>query len=345
MSKTVNVTMGQIATRAGVSQATVSLVLNNVQTIKLAHSTREKVLRIAREMGYVQKNTIPPPRQEKIALIVNGLINHDPFIEAINAARHKAWEHNLLLTIFDHENESKHKIALENELRSGGYRGVIYASCMTGSIMSDFLKLSLPAVLLNGYCSDKPEVPSVLPADETGAYKATIHLLEQGFKQIAILTGELWMDATIARLQGYRKALKQYNIKPDDKYQQITNWSLAEAYKKTEYLLKTTPRPEAIFCCSDYIALGCYQAILARGLQIPRDIAVIGYDNQNISADLFPSLSTVELPYTQMGAMAVNILIKQINHPNSLPLKLRVEGELIVRNSSVKSKSEVSGTM
>ncbi len=81
------------------------------------------------------------------------------------------------------------------------------------------------------------------------------------------------------------------------------------------------------------------------GLQIPRDIAVIGYDNQNISADLFPSLSTVELPYTQMGAMAVNILIKQINHPNSLPLKLRVEGELIVRNSSVKSKSEVSGTM
>ncbi|EFB4485188.1 LacI family transcriptional regulator, partial [Escherichia coli] len=70
MSKTVNVTMGQIATRAGVSQATVSLVLNNVQTIKLAHSTREKVLRIAREMGYVQKNTILPPRQEKIALIV-----------------------------------------------------------------------------------------------------------------------------------------------------------------------------------------------------------------------------------------------------------------------------------
>lgn len=77
------------------------------------------MLRIAREMGYVQKTQFSRHDKKKIALIVNGLINHDPFIEAINAARHKAWEHNLLLTIFDHENESKHKIALENELRSG----------------------------------------------------------------------------------------------------------------------------------------------------------------------------------------------------------------------------------
>lgn len=336
MSRTVKVTMGQIAARAGVSQSTVSLVLNDVHSVRLAEATREKVLQTARKMGYVPKSTDHPPRQEKIALVVNGLVNHDPFIEAINAARRTAWEHNLLLSIFDHENESGHETALKNELRTGGYKGVIYASCMTGRIMPVFCDLPLPAVLLNGYCPEKPEIPSILPADETGAYKATTHLLEQGYRRIAILTGEDWMDATDDRLRGYRRALKQYNLEHNDKYQQVTNWSLAEAYKKTADLLCITPQPDAIFCCSDYIALGCYQAILAHGLQIPRDIAVMGYDNQNISTDLFPALSTVDLPYSQMGEIVVNILIKQLNHTDLSSLKLRVEGELIIRDSSIR---------
>ncbi|ELC4346086.1 LacI family DNA-binding transcriptional regulator [Salmonella enterica] len=336
MSRTVKVTMGQIAARAGVSQSTVSLVLNDVHSIRLADATREKVLQIAREMGYIRKSSSLPPRQEKIALVVNGLINHDPFIEAINAARRTAWEHNLLLTIFDHENESGHEAVLKNELRTGGYKGVIYASCMTGRIMPVFCELPLPAVLLNGYCPEKPQITSILPADENGAYKATAHLLEQGYRQIAILTGEAWMDATDDRLRGYRQALKRYGLKPDDKYQRVTNWSLAEAYKRTVELLSITPRPDAIFCCSDYIALGCYQALLSHGLKIPRDIAVMGYDNQNISTDLRPALSTVDLPYNQMGEMAVNMLIKRIFQPDSSSLKLRVEGELIIRDSSVR---------
>ncbi|HAX5209475.1 TPA: LacI family transcriptional regulator [Escherichia coli] len=334
MSRKVKVTMGQIAARAGVSQSTVSLVLNDVHSIRLANATREKVLQTAREMGYIHKSL--PSRQEKIALIVNGLVNHDPFLEAINAARRTAWEHNMLLTIFDHENECGHEMALKNELHTGGYKGVIYATCMTGRIMPVFCELPIPVVLLNGYCPEKPHITSILPADESGAYKATIHLLEQGYRQIAILTGETWMDATNDRLRGYWQALKLYGIQPDNKYQLITNWSLAEAYKKTIELLAISPRPDAIFCCSDYIAMGCYQALMSHGLQIPQDIAVIGYDNQNISTEMRPSLSTVDLPYNQMGEIAVNILIKRLLHSDSSALKLRVEGELIIRDSSVR---------
>lgn len=85
--------------QSGVSQSTVSLVLNGSYSIKLADDTREKVLRIAQEMGYVHKAVERPIARDKIALIINGLINHDPFIEAISAVQQAAWQHNKLLAI------------------------------------------------------------------------------------------------------------------------------------------------------------------------------------------------------------------------------------------------------
>lgn len=336
MSKKTKVTMSHIAAKAGVSQSTVSLVLNGSHRVKLADDTREKVLLIAQQMGYIHKTAELPTAREKIALVINGLINHDPFIEAVSAAQQAAWQHNKLLAIFDQENEPEHCIALEQELRSGNYQGIIYASCMTSQLVPMFQDLAIPMVILNGYSPEQPTIPCILPADTIGAYKATHHLLEQGYTRIAILAGELWMDAANDRIQGYRNALINNDIFPDERYIQVTNWSLKTAYNKTQELLELTPRPEAIFCSSDYIALGCYQAILARGLRIPDDIAVIGYDNQNISSELTPELSSVDLPYAEMGELAVDTLLKTIWQQPILSLKMKVEGDLIIRQSSIK---------
>ncbi|ABS49837.1 LacI family DNA-binding transcriptional regulator [Yersinia pseudotuberculosis] len=328
--------MSHIAAKAGVSQSTVSLVLNGSYSIKLADDTREKVLRIAQEMGYVHKAVERPIARDKIALIINGLINHDPFIEAISAVQQAAWQHNKLLAIFDQENEPEHCAALEEEICRGGYQGVIYASCMTSQLAPMFRNLSIPMVMLNGYCPELPDVPCILPADKIGAYKATSHLLQQGYKRIAILAGELWMDAANDRISGYRQALINHDICPDEGYIQVTNWSLKEAYKKTLELLALTARPEAIFCSSDYIALGCYQAILSQGLRIPDDIAVVGYDNQSISSELSPELSSVDLPYGEMGEMALHTLLNITQQQPLLSLKMKVEGELVIRQSSIR---------
>lgn len=336
MSKKTKITMSHIAAKAGVSQSTVSLVLNGSYSIKLADDTREKVLRIAQEMGYVHKAVERPVIREKIALIINGLINHDPFIEAVSAVQQAAWQHNKLLAIFDQENEPEHCIALEEEISGGGYQGVIYASCMTRQLAPMFHNLSIPMVMLNGYSPELPDVPCILPADKIGAYKATSHLLDQGYKQIAILAGELWMDAANDRIYGYRQALINHDICPDERYIQVTNWSLKEAYNKTLELLALTPQPEAIFCSSDYIALGCYQAILSQGLRIPDDIAVVGYDNQSISSELTPELSSVDLPYGEMGELALHTLLKITQQQPLLSLKMKVEGELVIRQSSIR---------
>lgn len=336
MSKNSKVTMSHIAAKAGVSQSTVSLVLNNSYSIKLAEATRERVLRIAQEMGYTHKAVEHSPPREKIALIINGFINHDPFIEAISAAQQSAWQHNKLLVIFDQENAPEHGIALEEEIRQGDYIGVIYSSCMTRKLPPIFHHQALPMVILNGYCPELPEVPCILPADKIGAYHATHHLLLQGYQRIAILGGELWMDATVNRIDGYRQALINADIFPDERYIQITNWSLKTAYQKTIELLALSPRPEAIFCSSDYIALGCYQAIFSQGLRIPDDIAVVGYDNQSLAAELTPELSSVNLPYNDMGEMAVQTLLNLANCQPILSTTMKVEGELIVRSSSLK---------
>ncbi|MDN0124317.1 LacI family DNA-binding transcriptional regulator [Yersinia aleksiciae] len=336
MSKKTKVTMSHIAAKAGVSQSTISLVLNGSYSIKLADDTREKVLRIAQEMGYVHKAVDRPVVREKIALIINGLINHDPFIEAVSAVQQAAWQHNKLLAIFDQENEPEHCIALEEEISGGGYQGVIYASCMTNQLAPMFHNLSIPMVMLNGYSPELPNVPCILPADKIGAYKATSHLLDQGYKRIAILAGELWMDAANDRIYGYRQALINHDICPDERYIKVTNWSLKEAYNKTLELLALTPRPEAIFCSSDYIALGCYQAILSQGLHIPDDIAVVGYDNQSIASELTPELSSVDLPYGEMGELALHTLLKITQQQSLLSLKMRVEGELVIRQSSIR---------
>lgn len=211
---------------------------------------------------------------------------------------------------------------------------------MTRQLRPIFHDVSLPMVILNGSCQERPDIPCILPADKIGAYNATHHLLQQGYQRIAILGGELWMDAASDRIDGYRQALINYDIFPDERYILITNWSLKEAYNKTLELLALSPRPEAIFCSSDYIALGCYQAIFSQGLRIPDDIAVVGYDNQSLATELTPELSSVNLPYSDMGEIAVQTLLNIINQQAILSVTMKVEGELIIRQSSIKNNRE-----
>lgn len=334
------VTMSHIAAKAGVSQSTVSLVLNNSSSIKLAESTRKKVLRTAKEMGYEHRFAEPYSSREKIILVINGLINYDPFIEAINSAQECAWLHNKLLAVFIHENSEDNVNALNDEINNGGYIAAIYASSMTRELKMSSLNWSIPTVFLNCYSADLPNIPCVLPADKIGGYMVTHHLIKQGFKQIAILTGELWMDATNDRIAGYRQALIDHDIFPNDDYIKVTNWSLKEAYQKTLKLLALSPRPQAIFCSSDYIALGCYQAILSQGLRIPDDIAVAGYDDQSLAAELTPSLTTYKLPYSEMGEIAVQTLLDMVNLQSFPSSKIKVEGQLVLRKSSIQRKSK-----
>lgn len=328
--------MRDIASAAGVSQPTVSLVLNGSQSIKLAEATKKKVLDAAKGLGYVHKRTSHTKgRPKKIALVINGLNHYDPFIEAVNAAREAAWQQDRVLVTFDYSNDKLLAGQIQAEIEHGEYDGLIYASSMTRAL-SPNISIDAPTVFLNCYSKDNANQPCVLPADKLGAYKVTEHLLAQGFQRIGMICGEKWMDASTDRLNGYRQALINNDIIPDDHLIKEGNWSLKEAHQQTLALLDQPTPPEAIFIGSDYMAIGCYQAIAERGLSIPGDIALVSYDNQQVASEFTPGLTSVELPYSDMGRQSVEALIELVNKHPLMSSTIKVEGDVIVRASSLK---------
>ncbi|MBV7298174.1 LacI family DNA-binding transcriptional regulator [Enterovibrio paralichthyis] len=327
--------MSDIAAEAGVSQSTVSLVLNGSTSVKIAEATQQRVLETAEKLGYANRKVAHSlGRPRKIALVINGLNNIDPFIDAVNGAHEEAWANDYVLVTFNYRHDEELAAKIEAEINGGDYQGVIYASSMTRELSNRRVKTALPTVLLNCTLQSESDLPAILPADMVGAYKAVQHLIEQGYKRIAHLTGESWMLATEQRLEGYRQALIDADIMPNSQYIREANWSPKEAHLQTKALLELPNPPEAIFCGSDYMAMGCYHAIAEKGLKIPQDIAVVGYDDQPMAAESFPSLSSVELPYSLMGKQAIDTLCALINQQPILTLRQKVEGELVVRSSS-----------
>lgn len=335
MIKNKKITMSDIAAAAGVSQPTVSLVLNGSQSVKLADKTRQKVFEAAEALGYNStKVSHALGRPKKLAVVMNGIASYDPFIDAINGTREAAWQSDYILSTFNYNHDEELANKIEAEINNGDYAGLIYASSMTRELPKQRVQTKLPTVLLNCTLANTNDLPAVLPADMIGAYKAVKHLIKQGHKHIAILTGEVWMEASNQRIQGYKQALLDADIMLDPSYILEANWSLKEAYQQTKILLDLDTPPTAIFCSSDYMAMGCYQAIAERALRIPTDIAVVGYDNQQLASEISPTLTSVDLPYSEMGKQAVDTLINLINQQPIVSMRHKVEGELFIRDSS-----------
>lgn len=333
MKRKNKVTMNDIARAAGVSQATVSLVLNQSRNIKLSDDTRQRVIAVAGELGYDRLPAIHSPRnQEEVALLISSLQSYDPFLDAVSQAREAAWRNEVLLTVYEYGDDSELALNIIRQLEKRNCSGVILASPVTTvADMSAFQDCtSLPLVLLNQRDPDSPLLPSFVPDDYANAFQLTRHLLSLGVKRIAHITGESWMEATRQRLAGYQAALAQAGIEPQPAWVQQTNWQFNESYQATVALLALDERPEAIFCASDWLAIGCYQALSTHGVRVPEDIRVAGYDDQKISEQMTPPLTSIQLPYGELGRLAVEYLCNGEDAATHLTLA----GRLKVRRSS-----------
>ncbi len=311
MEKKNKVTMIDIAREAGVSQATVSLILNNSRSVKLSDETRERVFNTALALGYKK---MPAPHrdngQEEIALLINTMPSYDPFVDALSEAREAAWRHDTLLTIYDYGDDVELAVRIIAQLNQRRCAGIIIASPVTQAMdFSPFInQTQLPVVLLNVYDRAFPLLPTFLPDDRANALQITRHLIDQGATRIAHIMGDHWMEACEMRLEGYREALSQAGISHDDQRVKTTNWSLNETYRATLQLMQQPEPPDAIFCSSDWMTIGCYQALTELHLRIPQDILVAGYDDQRIADQMTPKLTSVQLPYIELGRMAVEYL-------------------------------------
>ncbi|HCR0688996.1 TPA: substrate-binding domain-containing protein, partial [Enterobacter hormaechei] len=163
------------------------------------------------------------------------------------------------------------------------------------------------------------------------AFQVTRHLIACGATRIAHITGESWMEASRQRLAGYQAALQQAGLACDDGLVRQTNWQFSESFTATASLLELAERPDAIFCASDWLAIGCYQALAVNSVRIPQDMLLAGYDDQKISEQLTPPLTSIQLPYSELGRLAVEYLCNQEDAATHVTLA----GRLKVRASSL----------
>lgn len=329
------VTMVEVAHAAGVSQTTVSFVLNDVKGARFTEETRERVLQAAQRIGYQttrRRAATPAAGQGAIAYLCDEM-STDPWMAlGLEGVREKASERGLVVHTIVTGGATEAIQAALNRLAAPDYVGVIFGCINLRRIDEVSFPRDLPTVLLNCYVIGHPLL-SIIPAEVLGGRAATQRLIAAGHRRIGYINGKPWMDASRDRLKGYRRALAEADIAFDPKLVRDGNWEPSAGYEQTLALMALKNPPTAIFCANDMTAFGSYEALRELGLAIPRDVAVIGYDDREIATFLHPPLTTYLLPLAEMGAEAAECLFDHIGRAPSAAGQIKIEGKLIERSS------------
>jgi DNA-binding LacI/PurR family transcriptional regulator len=328
-----------VARQAGVSATTVSLVLNGRTDVRIPEATRLRVQQAAREVGYAP-NSIARSLRTKEARILGFLsdeIATTPFaVPMVKAAQEVASEHGYLLFLVNTDGDPEVERQSVEAMLQHQVGGLVYA-CMFHRVVEPPPGLPAGTVFVNGRPRDGG-YPAVVPDDRGGAVAAVEELLVAGHRRVAFLDDELTPLASTLRYQGYRDALAAAGVPLDPALRAQAYPSAAGGLEAAGALLDRPPdqRPTALFCFNDRMAMGAYRAVRHRGLRIPQDVSVVGYDDQEyIAADLDPPLTTVALPHYAMGRRAVEALVASVQRGSPAPADVVLQPCPLVRRSSV----------
>lgn len=331
-------TMTDVARLAGVSQSSVSLVLNQMTGARIAAATRARVVEAASEIGYelpaTRREALVTAEKKTIAYLVDEISTSPHPVVNLDGARDFGWEQGLLVAAHVTRSNSELETAtIEAIKRDPSVIGIIYSTIFTRHVTPPAALGNFPTVLLNCYASGRKHL-SIRPGEVAGGFTATSHLLQNGHRRIGFINGEEWMEAAADRLKGYRQALATADIAFDPALVKSADWLPLMGYRLTFELLKLNEPPTAIFCGNDLIAVGALEAVTELGLQVPRDISVMGYDDQELARYTHPPLSTLVLPNYEMGRRAAEALIDLAIHRKAItPMTLKIDGPLVRRES------------
>jgi LacI family transcriptional regulator len=333
-------TMTDIAKAIGVSQSTVSLVLNGAVGAKFSDETRKKVLKAAQELGYdlPARVVIPAAVGERnlIVYLADEISTSPHPVVNIDGARDAAWSNGYMLAVYSTHGNAEMEERVLKTLLNPAIAGVIYATVFTRKVTVPKALLKVPTVLLNCYTTDHT-LSSVVPAEVVGGHTATAHLINAGHRRIGFINGETWQDAAKDRLKGYRQAIATADLPFAENLVRDGDWSSGKGFEHTLSLMREPNPPTAIFCANDLMALGAIEALKQLGLRVPEDVSVLGYDDQEIARHTHPPLSTVVLPNYELGRWAVETLLQEEqNRAAGAPIKhrtVKLDGPLIERAS------------
>ena len=349
-------TMKDVAREAGVSQAAVSLVLNDAAGSRVSPETRQRVLDAVDRLGYRVNSAAKSLREGQSRLIgfVGDTVASEPFAgDLVEGAQDQAWVDGHLMLIINTGGDPLIEERAIDSLLSRQVDGIVYASMYNRRLKIPPLLREVPTVVVNGTAEDG-SLPAVAPDEYTGGLEATRHLVEHGHERVAFINiapPESMLPAVVERERGYVDALTEAGIRVDRmlvKYgdgdavgghplapQQLSRHPPPRArvdrslvkygdgdavagHRLATQLLSRKRRPSAIFCGNDRTAWGAYLAAGELGLKVGTDVSVVGFDNMPVIAPhLRPGLTSMELPFAEMGRRGVARLLSGDTDPTT----------------------------
>ncbi|MGQ9856457.1 MAG: LacI family DNA-binding transcriptional regulator [Fervidobacterium sp.] len=328
------VTIHDVAKAAGVSINTVSRALNNRPDIN--PQTKAKVLKVAKELGYIKDATALSLRYGLSRVI--GVILEDSsnpfFSEVLKGIEVKAKEHGFNVILMNTEKDYGLEEEAIRTMLSRRVDGIIISPTQEKTEdMKLLLESGTPFVVLGVHFNEE-NIPEVYSNDFQGAYAAVRHLLENGRRRIIYLSGYLYKSVAQVRLAGYKKALEDFGILFDEKLVYEVEEGVEQSYQKVLEIVNSSKDFDAVFCFNDISAIGTILALKESGKRVPDQVSVVGYDDILFARFIEPPLTTVRIDKQREGELALELLLKIIKGEKLEKKKIVLDVDLVVRQSS-----------
>jgi LacI family transcriptional regulator len=328
-------TIRDIADLAGVSIATVSRVLNDRPDV--APDTRETVLQVVREHGFNRSRTARGLSRGRTGFVglTLPLVADAYFGPILSGAAEALYEADLRIVLSPTLHEHDREVSLLERLVSESTDGAIL---ILPEESEDELKalqaLGYPFVVVDPRERPPDGIPCVAAMHASGAKQATEHLLGLGHRRIAAIAGQEHWYATEERLLGMRAALAGAGILADPQLIRFSNWQEPSGVLAAEVLLSLPEPPTAIFAFNDNVAIGALNAARARGLRIPDDLSIVGFDDTAQATIIRPQLTTVRQPLAELGRTGVSLLTRLIEGQRLDALRMELSTTLVIRDTT-----------
>lgn len=333
------VTLKQVAEKAGVSIKTVSRIVNGDAAVN--ERTRKAVEKLIAELNYVPNHAARQMRSGAssiIGLMTDAVATTPYSVDIIRGAQAALSDKHKTLIIANSDGDPEREDALWDMFRAHGVSSVIYAAMFHRAQDVGHPMFHGQIVLANCYSPDRSQM-SIIPDDEDGGYRQARYLIERGHRRIALVTLIESIDATRLRGQGIRRAFTEAGLSFDETLDRRgmigpVGKERMIAFDVACELLTMPDRPTAIICGNDQVAMQVFAAAAHCGFTIPQDLSVIGFDDLRlISETLVPQLTTVALPYFEIGRRAVERLDQNFANEDMAHARERLSCPLVERHS------------
>lgn len=330
-------TIREVAEAAGVSISTVSNVLYGKRGF-YSPETAQRVWTAVEQLGYRPNHiarSLARRRTYTIGVVVEqllGSVSHNMYFGAVlDGILQGATDQNYQVKIVRVPLDSYERAI--GHIEDGSVEGVILVALWAGNPIIEYMEQSGVPAVVAGSIPPNVQLPCVDVEDIAATYQAVQWLISLGHRRIGIITGNMRQWSARRREQGYLMALREAGIEPHPSWRYEGNYCLEAGEAGAFQLLQTNPRPTAIVCGNDGMAIGALHVLQRQGIRVPNDISIIGFDDEDAAAFTVPPLTTIRQPMFDIGLRATELLLQQIEQGKRFQHSLLLPAELVVRET------------